>query len=548
MPKLKIDNQDVEVAPGGTILDAARLLGLAIPTLCHREGRRPNTSCFVCVVKLRGRDRLVPSCATVAEDGMEVESETPEVLEARRSALELLLSDHLGDCLAPCQCACPAQMDIPRMIREIREGRDADAIRTVKRDIPLAAVLGRICPAPCEKACRRGDYDGAVGICLLKRHAADVDLAQAEPYRPLCAPATGRRVAIVGAGPAGLTTAYYLLCRGHSCTVFEERPQPGGALIEAVPADRLPRAVVAAECRVIERMGAEFRLGVRVGADLSWDALRCGFDAVVLATGKTGEDGNPSLGVPLEGVGFRVDRKTMEAGVAGVFAAGGAVRALRMAVRAVADGKHAAASVDQFLAGRPVAGPHKAFSTHTGRLSPDEMARYVLGAAADGRVRAGGAMAGYQPKDAVREAARCLHCDCRRQHDCRLRLYGECTHAVPHRFRGHRREYQRRDADGSVIYEPGKCVDCGLCVQIAETAREPLGLTFIGRGFDVRVGVPFDEPLSRSLAKVAAECVAACPTGALAFYADTPAANPPPPSAPEPRRPRRRSSRGRRSG
>lgn len=543
MPKLKIDNQDVEVAAGATILDAARSLGLAIPTLCHREGRRPNTSCFVCVVKLRGRDRLVPSCATVAEEGMEVESETPEVIEARRSALELLLSDHLGDCLAPCQCACPAQMDIPRMIREIHEGRDADAIRTVKRDIPLAAVLGRICPAPCEKACRRDDYDGAVGICLLKRHAADVDLAQAEPYRPVCAPASGRRVAVVGAGPAGLTAAYYLLCRGHACTVFDERAAAGGTLLSAVPASRLPPAVVAAECRVIERMGAEFRLGVRVGADLSWDALRRGFDAVVLATGRTGEDGHPSLGVPLEGVAFRVDRKTMDAGVPGVFAAGGAVRALKMAVRAVADGKHAAAAVDQYLAGRPVAGPHKAFTTHTGRLTPDEMSRFVLGAAADGRQR--GAAAGYQPKEAAREAARCLHCDCRRQHDCRLRLYSECLSATPHRFRGHRREYLRRDADGSVIYEPGKCVDCGLCVQIAEAAREPLGLTFIGRGFDVRVGVPFDEPLNLALSKVA-ECVAACPTGALAFYADeAPAAEA---REPESRRPRRRSARGRRSG
>src|ERR1035437_4867912 len=119
MPKLKIDNRPIEVPPGTTILAAAAKLGIQIPTLCHLEGCDPQTSCLVCLVKINNASRLVPSCATVAQEGMEVESETAEVRSFRRAALELLLGEHAGDCYAPCQNVCPAHMDIPTMMRNI---------------------------------------------------------------------------------------------------------------------------------------------------------------------------------------------------------------------------------------------------------------------------------------------------------------------------------------------------------------------------------------------------------------------------------------------
>jgi NADH dehydrogenase/NADH:ubiquinone oxidoreductase subunit G len=123
MPKLTIDGRPVEVPQGATLLDAARTLQIDVPTLCFLQGCEPSTSCLVCMVKIRGPNRLVPSCATVALDGMDIESETPEVHQVRRTALELLLSDHLGDCVGPCQSACPAQMNVPKMLREIQEGQ-----------------------------------------------------------------------------------------------------------------------------------------------------------------------------------------------------------------------------------------------------------------------------------------------------------------------------------------------------------------------------------------------------------------------------------------
>jgi len=522
VPKLRIDNREVAVESGHTILDAARKLGIHIPTLCFRQGQEPNASCMVCVVKLKGQPHLVPACATRAEDGMEVESETPEVHQARRRSLELLLGDHLGDCEAPCQSACPAHMDIPRMIRQIAAGSLRDAIATVKADIPLPAVLGRICPAPCEKVCRRAAADEAVCICLLKRYAADADLASVEPYLPDRRSGNGKRVGIVGAGPAGLSAAYYLLQEGYSCTLLDEHDQPGGALRYGVDEAKLPREVLDAEIETIHRLGAEFRLGVRVGAGPSVAGLQSDFDALLIAVGQVGADQVAALELETSPAGIRIDRNTYQTSTAGVFAAGDAVRARRLAVCAVADGKGAAAAIDQHLSGREVTGAARPFTTRMGRLEKDEIQTLLAGASRAGRIRpAQGRGAGFAGAEAAAEAHRCLHCDCRKATDCSLRRYAAAYAARPGHYKGQRRRFEQFREHPQVIYEPGKCISCGLCVQIAAKAGEPFGLAFIGRGFDVRVAVPFRRSLAEALGKAAAECVAACPTGALAFKEET---------------------------
>jgi len=517
MPKLTIDNREIEVAPGTTVLEAARALGLEIPTLCHREGFEPSTSCFVCVVKVKGKPGLVPSCATVATDGMEVESETDEVRDARRTALELLLSDHLGDCVGPCQAACPAHMNIPLMIRQIAAGRLRDAAATVKQRIPLPAVLGRICPAPCEKACRRGQHDAAVSICLLKRFVGEADLAAGEPWLPQRAPGTGKRVAIIGAGPAGLSAAWYLLRDGHGVTLFDDHEKPGGMLQYAVPEERLPRAVLDGEVALVGRLGAEFRLGARVE---SVAELRGEFDAVLVATGQLRPGDPERLGLPASKTGVEADRATLATPVEGVFAAGGAIRPQKMAVRSVADGRAAAASIHGFLSGASHASrvTRRDFSTHIGRLDEGEMDAFLAEASDAPRVEpAGGLEAGFAEAEARDEARRCLHCDCRKPSACRLRRWADRYGARPSRFKGQRRAFVQHRQHDLIVYEPGKCIRCGLCIQLCARAEEELGLTFIGRGFDVVVGVPFDRPIAEGLRKVATECAAACPTGALAL-------------------------------
>jgi len=522
MPKLIIDNREVEVDDGATVLDAAGKLGIQIPTMCFLEGCEASTSCMVCVVEIDGWRNLVPACGTIAEDGMQVQSSSEEVRQARRAALELLLSDHVGDCAGPCQITCPAHMDIPLMIRQIAAGNLRDAIATVKKDIALPAVLGRICPKPCERACRRNAFDEAVSICLLKRYAADVDLQSANPYMPACKPMQDKRVAIVGAGPAGLAAAYYLRQDGFNCTVFDDRKKPGGMLRYGVSQQNLPRDVLDKEISLIEKLGVKFQGGTKIGTTLSIKDLRKDFDAVFVAVGELKAGDADCMGLETGPNGIAIDGKTYQTNLAGVFAGGDAVHKRRLAVRAVADGKEAAVSIGQHLSGQIVTGVPQAFNTRIGKIKDGEIERFVACASRAGRVTPRGDGQGFTSEQAREEAARCLHCDCRKAENCKLRQYAQEYGARPGRYKGERRLFVQQVQHPDIIYEPGKCIDCGLCVQIAARAGEKLGLTFIGRGFDVRVAVPFDRSIGEGLERCAAQCVSACPTGALAFKGNDP--------------------------
>ncbi len=513
MPRLRIDNLEADVPAGTTVFQAAAGLGIHIPNLCYLEGCTAQTSCLVCVVRINGSSRLAPSCATVATDGMVVESESEDVRTARRTAVELLLSDHAGDCLAPCQGVCPAHLNIPEMVRQIDAGDLTQAATTARRDLVLPATLGRICPQLCEKGCRRTQFDSAIAICALHRHAADFDLAQSQPWLPRRAPASGKRVAIVGAGPAGLAAAWELLCMGHDCTIFDQRQEAGGALRYAIAQDVLPRAVLDAEIALIARLGADFRMDLRLGTDIVLDDLRRDFDAVLLAIGQVDPARDASLGVELAKEGLNADRQTMALSVPGVFAAGSAIVPLGHAVRAVAQGKTAAHAIHQHLLGQPPHPRRHAFSSRMGKLNSQEQASFFEQADTIARRRSG--TFELTQIEAHAESHRCMSCDCASFDGCRLRRYALHYDARPSRFRRPRRQFERITSHPFVTYEPGKCIACGLCVQIAEKAREPLGLTYIGRGFDMRIGVPFDAALSEGLQKVAQQCADACPTGAI---------------------------------
>ncbi|MBN1854147.1 MAG: (2Fe-2S)-binding protein [Pirellulales bacterium] len=542
MVRLTIDNHEIEVAPGATLLDAAEQLGIDIPTLCYLKGYKPSTSCLVCMVKDCQTGRLVPACATPAVDGMTIESESEELALVRRTALELLLSDHAGDCLAPCYFACPAHMDIPRMLHQIGEQSIRDAIATIKKDIALPAVLGRICSKPCEKGCRRGAADGPAAICELKRFVADADLASADPYAPDCQPPTGKRVAIIGAGPTGLAAAYELAQAGHACMLFDDQPKPGGRLRTEFHGQDLPEDVLDAEIHQILRLGIDLRSNCQIGAitlDSSLSALMplddmhpkfrlhakhgstCNdlsgaFDAVLVAWGATDPKQVERRGFQATQRGLAIDQNTYVTNRPGIFAAGNAVRGSGLVVRSVADGKEAAQSMIDYLAGRPIRNHGRIFSSRMGRLSPEEMAD-VLSRASSAARSEPDCGAAFQLDAATEQANRCLSCGCIAHNHCKLERYARIYGADPRRFGVQRPAHRVIGRGGSVLFEPGKCIKCELCVQIAEQAGEPLGLTFVGRGFDVRLQVPFDGSLDDALTQVAAACIAACPTAALTF-------------------------------
>lgn len=514
MPKIRIDGQEVNVPNGSTVLDAARTLGIDIPALCYRDGCRPNTSCLCCVVKINGSPRFVPSCATKAVDGMNVESETPDVKEARRTALELLLADHAGDCLAPCTNVCPAHMNIPLMIRQIQQNRLHDALVTVKQNIALPAILGRICPELCEKGCRRGAMDSPVSICKLKRYVADVDLESPNPYLPPCHPNTTKTVAIVGSGPTGLAAAYYLAQQGHNPILFDEHPLPGGNLRYAVDPAKLPHNVLDAEINIIRKLGAQFRQNFSAGRDASVTELRQQYDAVLLAVGEVNKAKAAALGSELQDKGLRAQRGSMMTGMDGVFAAGAAVTPFRHTIRAVAEGKQAASMIDLYLRGHAVNPPGPAFTVRLGVLNETELAAFTAHAHPADRTTVQ-LYHPFSPIQAKNESHRCLHCDCTKLDACSLRKYSVAYAASPKKYPLDRKPFERVLTHPQIVFEPGKCIACGLCVQITEHAKEPLGLTFIGRGFTVRVGIPFDAAMTNALQKVAEECAAACPTGAI---------------------------------
>jgi len=516
MPRITIDQRPVDVPTGTTILDAAGRRGIEIPTLCYRAGCAASTSCLVCSVKLAGQDRFVPACATVAVEGMQIESQTAEVHAARRAALELLLSDHTGDCLGPCQLLCPAEMDIPLMLRQIARGQLVEAIETIKRDIALPAVLGRVCPRPCEKGCRRGELDEPVAICQLKRYVADADLARREPYRPECAPDSGRRVAIVGAGPTGLAAAYYLRRLGHEVALFDENEHPGGRLRSEFSASQLPTDVLDAEIEQILRLGAAWNPGTRVGPD-QLDELVAGYDVVLVACGASGAAQAAGWGLEASAHGIQIEKGTYRTNRPGVFAAGLAIRGRGLVVRSTADGKEAASVIDGDLSGRPRA-VTRLFSVRMGRLSAEELT--LQAQAACDAPRGEPSHGDYTPEEAAAQAARCLHCDCRDRDACRLRHYAIAYGADPGRFGRDRRPLEIVRQSGGVIFEPGKCIRCGLCIEVVAADPAALGLAFLGRGFDVRLGVPFDGSLDEALGRMARQCVAVCPTSALALESE----------------------------
>lgn len=532
---ITIDGVRVEATEGQSVLSAARALGLDIPTLCYLEKCGPLNSCLVCLVKINGK--LVPSCGTKVQPGMAVESETEEVHQARRTALELLFSDHVGDCLSPCHRLCPLGLNIPVMIRQIQEGKLAEATATVRGALPLAGVLGRLCHHPCEQGCRRGNWDDPAAIRDMERFVTDHEFqtrlgsvaasntgaASETAVRPSATPkrAGGKSVVVVGAGPTGLAAAYHLLRAGYAVTVVDRHPAPGGSL-RLLGEDQLPAAILKAETSLLAEAGVEFRLGVALGTDVTIDGLSRGFDAILLAIGELAPDEAAKLDLPLAGHALKTDPNTCRTALPKVFAAGAVVKPVKQLVRAMGEGRAAAECVSRFLSGQTVRRPEKVFSSVMGRLDPGELRQFLATASPGGCVTPCDRCAGFTSPEAATEAARCLHCDCRSSGNCLLQHYAQVYAAEAGRFRSERRPFEQQVQPGGVIFEPGKCILCGICVKLTEMAREPLGLTFIGRGFDVRVSAPLNHTIQEGLQKVAEECVKHCPTGALAWRAGGP--------------------------
>ena len=527
MINLKINSKEVTVPEGTSLIAAAKEAGFEIPTMCYKEGYEHFTSCMICTVQEMKSSQMLPACSLPVAAGMEIETQNQAVIDMRRETLELLMSDHVGDCVAPCQRTCPAHMNIPLMNMYIESGRPREALVTVKEHIALPAVLGRICPAPCEVNCRRTFVDRRLSICALKCYVADDDLASESPYLPECKPASGKKVAIVGSGPAGLAAAYYLQQHGHACTIFDKNEQPGGMLRYGVEEKFLPRRVLDAEIDIIRQLGAKFQMQKGLGHDFSLSDLQAEFDAIALAGGQMPAEALQNLGVTATAKSVKVDNFTFQTNVDGVFAGGGIVNPGKMAVRSVGHGKSMADAIDKYLSGQlPAMSLNRALSK-VGKIKDGELGAYANeldSLKIDNydhefhRDQLEKNAIGISRAQAEGEASQCLQCGCMSFDGCKLRLYSEEYGVNSQRFKGEdRRSIERVLDHPHVVYEPGKCIQCGLCVRITEKDGEGLGLSFIGRGFNVKVGAAMNGSMAETMKKTADLCVEACPSGALEF-------------------------------
>lgn len=293
MITLSFDGKTAHASADETLLSCALNAGIAIPHLCYQGASLSDEQainqqscglCFVQTLDAHGNSATVKACETKVSHNLKVITHSAALSKIRQASLKQLLSDHYADCQAPCQQACPAGVDVQSYLLHIAQGNHRQAVKIIKDTLPLPLSIGRVCPAFCESACRRGELDEPLAIRQLKRHAADIDL-QGDSYVPSRLAPTGKKVAIVGSGPAGISAGFYLSNAGHDVTLFEAMPQAGGWLRYGIPEYRLPKAILDQEIALLCQNGMKIQTNTRLGHEIHLNDLLATFDGVCLAIG-----------------------------------------------------------------------------------------------------------------------------------------------------------------------------------------------------------------------------------------------------------------------
>src|SRR6267142_7055087 len=259
----------------------------------------------MCLVEIEGYHRPMPSCHLPVEPGMKITQASDSLFKLRKQNLEYILSDHNAYCMPPCQISCPTHIDIPGYLELMAKGQHIEAARLVKEVLPFPYALGLVCPKPCQEVCRRGLVEEEIAICQCHGYTGEMSMEMEKAPTPFPQlPATGKRVAVIGAGPAGMTCAYYAALKGHAVTVFDMMAKQGGMLRYGIPEYRLPKVKLDKELNSVWQLrDAEFKGGMKLGRDFTVDQLLAqGYDAVFLGIGAWSSNALRIPGEDLPGV------------------------------------------------------------------------------------------------------------------------------------------------------------------------------------------------------------------------------------------------------
>lgn len=470
---IQLDGERAAAAAGETVLQVARRAGRSIPTLCHVDGVDTPDSCLLCVVEVAGQ--LVPSCSLKVKPDLVVATHGPRIQHARQATMQLLLSEHQGECRAPCELACPAGWDIAEFEQTLPK-QPLAAARMALDGLGLPTTLGQVCDAPCHRACRRGELDRYLDIRRTHAHLplGDLDLPP---------PPQGPAVLVVGGGPTGLAAAHRLVQLGYRPTILEREARMGGSLLPLLSDD----AALQADLQVLQRLGVQWQTATPVqrGELEAWLGQR--FAAAVVAAG------------PQNPANWPADPRVAVVANAGLHGT---------PIRRVALGRAAAEQVDRALR-----------QVQPGLL-PIRLRYQDLGEGERAQLLRPESTSPVHDRDlpVEQEAALCLGCGCLQHRDCQLNVVAAQLRVPPARIAGQRRPLLRDASHPLVVLEAHKCVLCQACVAVADGE-----LAMTGRGYATRPAAAFGLPLAEALSDSAAlRAAAVCPTRALALQPGVP--------------------------
>lgn len=426
--RIKINNRETEVKEGETLIEVARREGFTIPSLCYFKGVQHKSSCMVCAVKNCTTGQIIPSCTTLPTEGMQIETDSEEVVLTRTLSLELLLSDHRADCEAPCKVACPGGLDVAAMNRLYDQGKFDEALTLLRDSLVIPATLCYICNAPCEKICRKGAVNTSVAIREIKKAL----VAKTQPDAISTVESNGKKIAVVGSDPAALSAAYHLRKLGYGMKIVE---RSSTLLIPYIQAELVPEDVLKLETDVLKKMGIETAFSEENPALDHYDG--------VIAT--MHENPDPRW--------ITLPTKTKQPA------------RLVLEGRRLAERMHASLSVEE-----NVSKPNdKVFNSTYTRFSDSEK------------------KALEEQLLIQHNKSGCLYCDCDKKTACKLRCHATEYGVKSSRYTKNSTfdALKRQHVIDKVWFEQAKCIRCGLCVYNSQN-----GFTFKDRGFVMQVVLP----------------------------------------------------------